>query len=264
MKPLILTAASVGNKWQKKDTPYIPQNPREIIADGLAAVKAGAGMLHIHSRTNEGEATLDPMYFVPLLETFRKECPDVVLQMSVGGMEGKTEELLEPLLALRPDMASFNLKSTREETLYMVKLFKKYNVVPIFECFSLEMVAKAKELLAEGLTQSPLRMEVIFELEDEGRSFPEMAGDLLAYHKAIPEGSFWSQTRGGSHHRKLQTMAAALGGNIRTGLEDSIYLEEGRFAKSSAELIQKATEAALLMGRTIATPAQARALLGLK
>ena len=262
MPPIILTAASTGNKWTRKDNPNIPITTQEIIDDGVAAYKAGASMLHIHTRTADGSPNYDPAGFVPVLEAYKKQCPDVVLQMSVGGIEGKTFELLEPMLALRPHLASFNLKGTREETLFMVDRFKRYGVKPVIECFDLDMLRTTHKLLAEGLLKAPVFIEMLFPLRDEGGDFACMAGELLEFCRWIPDGAVWSQTRGGSSHIRLQALSAALGGHLRTGLEDCISYKPGEMVKDSAELIAQAAEIAVRMGRTVATPKEARAILG--
>ena len=122
MNKVILTAATNGNLWMRKDTPYIPLTADEIIAHGLGAIEAGASVMHIHSRDENGCQTRDPKYFVPLLNAYREKYPKVVLEMSVGAIEGRVAELLEPMLRLRPDCASFNLKSDEEETALMFQL----------------------------------------------------------------------------------------------------------------------------------------------
>ncbi|MDF2523371.1 MAG: 3-keto-5-aminohexanoate cleavage protein [Clostridiales bacterium] len=245
-----------------KDTPYLPTNTQQIIDDGIAAYKAGASMLHIHARNDDGTPTHNPEKFIPLLDAYKQQCPDAIIQMSVGGMEGRTFELLEPLLKLRPDIASFNLKGTREETLYMVEKFNQYQVKPIIECFSLDMLKMTHAIMAEGLLKGPVFFEMLFELKDEGRSFEQLASELLEFYKWIPEGAIWSLTRGGSSHVRLQALSAALGGHIRTGIEDCISYREGEFVKSSAELITQAAIISEKMGRAIATPKQAREILG--
>ena len=261
MKEIIITGASTGNKWMIKDTPYLPSNVQQIIKDGIESFEAGAAMLHLHARAEDGTPTHDPKYMKEVIETLRKECPDAVMQMSVGGMEGKAYELLEPLLALRPELASFNLKSMREETVFMAELFAKYNVKPVIECFSLDMLKTAHQLLAEGILKGPLFIEMLFELKDEGRTFEQMATDLLEFKRWLPKDTIWSQTRGDTSHVKLQGMAAAMGGHIRTGLEDCIVCN-GEQVKCSADLVKQAIVVAKAMGRTVATPKEARRILG--
>lgn len=261
MKPIILTVASTGNKWMPKDSEYLPANTEQIIEDTMAAYEAGASMFHLHARNDDGSPTHDPAKMKILMDTFRRNCPDVVLQMSVGGMEGEMHKKLEPLLALSPDYATFNLKGTWEETLYMAEMFEKHHVKPCVECFDLGMLHKIHTLLARGVLHGPLLIEMLFELKNEGRTFAQMASELLTFQEWLPEDAMWSQTRGADCHVQLQGMAAAMGGNIRTGMEDCLYYN-GNQVKNSAQLIMQAKQTAQAMGREIATPIQACQMLG--
>lgn len=262
--PLILTAACTGNKWMRKDNPNIPYTTQEIIDDGIAAIDAGASMMHVHVRTDDGTPTLKPEPFVPVIEAYKKHSPDIIIQMSVGGMQGRTFELLEPLLQLRPDLASFNLTEPDHDTIYMAEKFAQYGVKPVIECFSLDMLRGSHALLAEGRIKSPLFIEMLFPLKDEeGTNFATLSGQLLEFCRWLPKGAVWSTTRGGSGHVRLQALGAALGGHLRTGLEDCISYKKGEYVKSSAELVAQAASIAKLMGRKIATPQEARTILGI-
>ena len=262
--PLIITAACTGNKWMRKDNPNIPYTTKEIIDDGIAAIEAGASMMHIHVRDDNGTPLLNPEPFIPVIEAYKKHSPDIVIQMAVGGMQGKTRQLLEPLLQLRPDLASFNLTEPLEDTLFMAEKFEKYGVKPVIECFSLNMLRESHALLAEGRIKSPLFIEMLFPLMDEGKDFAQMSRELLEFWRWIPKDAVWSVTRGGSAHVRLQALGAALGGHIRTGLEDCISYKQGEYVKSSAELVAQAASISKFMGRRIATHKEARAILGLQ
>lgn len=261
MKPVILCAAVTGNKWTREDTPYIPQTIEEIISHSLDAVEAGASILHIHARDlNAGPngKTHDPKFFKPLLDAFRKECPEVVLEMSVGFMEGEVDKCLEPLLALKPDFASFNLKGSDEETELMFKLFAKYQVRPVFELFNLNMLQRVMEYRNKGYFSGPVCFNLVFDLEDCGQSMTAYAKQMIDLVSGLPDDCEWFATRGGSCALDISSMAVALGGGIRTGLEDSIYMKEGVYAENSAQLISRAKHLAEAMGKTIATPSETK------
>lgn len=263
MEPVILTAAVSGNKWTRQDTPNIPVTAEEIVRHGLDAVRAGASVLHIHARNETGGETRDPKHFLPILAAYRAHCPQVILEMSVGAIEGRTKELLAPLLALRPDAASFNLKASPEETAYMFEAFARYRVKPVFEVFDQAMADKLKGYIREGLVKPPVCINLVFDLIDAGTSIQAYAEKLLELIRLLPPESVWSVTRGGLSALQICGLAAALGGHLRTGLEDSIFLEPGVYARDSAQLIQRASGVAAALGRQPATPEQARRAYGL-
>ena len=263
MESIILTAAVSGNKWMKADTPYIPVTAEEIVQHGLAAVDAGASVLHIHARNENGGETRDPKHFRPILEAYRKYCPEVILEMSVGAIEGRTKELLAPLLELRPDAASFNLKADEDETSYMFETFACYQVKPVFEIFNSAMADKLKRYIREGLVKPPVCINLVFDLEDVGTPVTAYAKKLLELIDLLPPESIWSVTRGGYSALPICALAAVLGGNIRTGLEDSIFLKPGIFARDSAQLIQRAASLIRPLGYQPATPREARLAYGL-
>lgn len=264
MEQVILTAATNGNLWTREDTPYIPLSVPEIISHGTAAIEAGAAVMHIHSRDEHGKMTQEPRYFAPILETYRSRYPEVVLEMSVGAMEGKADRLLEPLLQLRPDCASFNLKSDEAETALMFELFRKYDVKPVFEVFTMEMAQKLKSYQMSGLVKSPVIVNIVFDLKDTGKTFTDYTKELLALLEYFPEDWKWSVTRGAKWAAQLSALALSLGGHVRTGLEDSLYMRPGVYAKSSAELIDRAAGLARLLNRQVASPAEARVCYGLE
>ncbi len=263
MEKLLLTAAANGNLWTRKDTPYIPLTAEEITAHGLLAIEAGASVLHIHARDEQGGQTRDPRHFEPLLETYRAKAPEVVLEMSVGAMEGEADKYLEPLLALRPDCASFNLKSDPAETALMFELFDKYQIKPVFEVFDAGMADKLKGYIAQGLVKGPVVVNVVFDLTSAGKTFREYDRKLLELLDLFPEDWLWSVTRGAEQALALSALAISLGGHVRTGLEDSIYMAPGVYAKDSAELIARAAGLAKIFGREVAAPAEARRAYGL-
>lgn len=264
MNPVIVTAAGTGGKWTKEDSEYVPMTPEQIVDDAVKAFEAGAAMFHIHARTEDGTPTFEPVYFERMMGAMRKKCPGVVIQMSTGFMEGKVAEKLEPLMKLRPDLASFNLKSTDREIELMAEIMNKYNVRPAIECFTMEMLNKAKELMERGLLKAPLFAECVFNLEETDESFVSKAEHLIMLAKNFPEGTVWSQTRGAFDQAGLQAMTVCLGGNVRTGLEDNLFSERGIYAKSSRELIEKATKIIEGMGRKVATAVETRKILGFK
>ena len=181
----------------------------------------------------------------------------------MGAIEGRTKELLAPLLELRPDAASFNLKADEDETSYMFETFACYQVKPVFEIFNSTMADKLKRYIREGLVKPPVCINLVFDLEDVGTPVTVYAKKLLELIDLLPPESIWSVTRGGYSALPICALAAVLGGNIRTGLEDSIFLKPGIFARDSAQLIQRAASLIRPLGYQPATPREARLAYGL-
>ena len=263
MNPVIITASGSGGKWTPADSPYVPMTPEEIVEDAVKSFEAGATMLHLHARTEEGTPTFDPEYFKRIIEPLRERCPGVIIQMSTGFMEGKVKEKLEPLMELRPDLASFNLKGSDEETLLMAEIMDKYNVKPTVECFNDEMMQKLHDLIEKGVIKTPVFVEFVFDLEDTVQSTKEKIDKLLYLASRLPEGAVWSQTRGRKDQPVLQAVTAAIGGQVRSGLEDNLFNVNEDYVKSSHELIEEAVKISKSMGREIADTATARKMLGL-
>ena len=261
--PIIISCAVTGNKWMREDNPNIPYSASEIISASLEAVEAGAAVLHVHARTPEGKLAQRPEDFREIIEAVRREKPDTLFEMSVGNMEGKAKERLEPLLQLKPDMASFNLKGTEEETEYMFEIFNKYDVKPVFELFNEAMLERVKKYASRGLVQEPFYFNFVFDLEDVGKTTLEYSDYLVKMIKLLPPGTQWSATRGGYRALEMSAVAACLNGGIRTGLEDSIYLEEGVLAESNKQLVERAVDLVKAMGKRIADSTETKAMLGL-
>lgn len=262
-KPIIISCAVTGNKWMRTDSPYIPYSSEEIVAESISAVDAGATVLHVHARTKDGKLAQQPEDFRPILEGIRENRPGVLVEMSVGNMEGKAKERLEPLLKLGPDMASFNLKGTREETELMFDIFNKYDVKPVFELFNEEMLNLVIEYTRRGFVKEPLYFNFVFDLVDVGKRTIEYTDYLVEKVRKLPVGSQWSVTRGGFRALEIAGVAVCLNGGIRTGLEDSIYLKEGVFAKSNKELVMRVKNMVESVGKHAATPEETKQMLGL-
>ncbi|MDR1931670.1 MAG: 3-keto-5-aminohexanoate cleavage protein [Spirochaetales bacterium] len=266
MDPLIVTASLCGRERFKKDSPYFPATTDEVIAEGISSFKAGVPQLHIHARDKTGNYTYDPQIFGGILDVFRSTCPNVILQISAGGTYQKEEELLIPILKLKADVTTLALQPAKEKNIALIKLFDTYGTHPIVECFSLENIKTACQLFDEGYLKAPLRIEILFEEDSKGRTFSELAGELLegagicSSHKEI----VWSCCRGDNHQIPLHAMAIALGGHVRAGLEDRIKDNDGQYYRSCLEELAPEMNLSVKMGRKLANVPQARKILGLE
>ena len=265
MKPLIVTASICGRSKSKADSPYFPAYKDEVIADGINSYKKlGIPQLHIHARNDEGNYTYDPVVFGEILDAFRRECPKAILQISTGGTYSKKEELLIPLLKLKPDMATLALQKEEATNIDLINTFKEYGVKPIVECFCLDHAKTALKLFKDGHIEGPLNIEFLYDDYHE-YPFAQQAEELIAFAKMAEEAGNvnWSTCKALNNDPAIFAMAIALGGGCRAGLEDRHLYPDGSYVKDSAELAEVPIRMGELIGRKMATYEEAREILGI-
>ena len=271
MAKLIITAAICGAEVTKEQNPAVPYTVEEIVREAKSAVDAGAAIVHVHVREDDGTPTQNKERFKVCMDAIKAACPDVILIPSTGGAVGMTaEERLQPT-ELFPEMATLDCGTCNfgdevfENTMPMMREFGKRmlenNIKPEYECFEMghldTILAMAKKGQVPGAP-----MQFNFVLGVPGCT-PATVQNLCWLVNAIPAGSTWTATGIGRHAFTLAAAAIAMGGNVRVGFEDNLYLEKGVLAKSNGELVAKVARIAKEMGREIATPAEAREILGL-
>ena len=271
MAKLIITAAICGAEVTKEQNPAVPYTVEEIVREAKSAVDAGAAIVHVHVREDDGTPTQSKERFKVCMDAIKAACPDVILIPSTGGAVGMTaEERLQPT-ELYPEMATLDCGTCNfgddvfENTMPMMREFGKRmlenNIKPEYECFEMghldTILAMAKKGQVPGAP-----MQFNFVLGVPGCT-PATVQNLCWLVNAIPAGSTWTATGIGRHAFTLAAAAIAMGGNVRVGFEDNLYLEKGVLAKSNGELVAKVARIAKEMGREIATPAEAREILGL-
>ncbi|MFR6541660.1 MAG: 3-keto-5-aminohexanoate cleavage protein [Butyricimonas virosa] len=272
MEKLIITAAICGAEVTKEQNPAVPYTVEEIVREAKSAVDAGAAIVHLHVREDDGTPTQSKARFKECIDAIYKVCPDVILIPSTGGAVGMTaEERLQPT-ELFPEMATLDCGTCNfgdevfENTMPMMRDFGKRmlenNIKPEYECFEMghldTILAMAKKGQVPGAP-----MQFNFVLGAPGCT-PATVPNLCWLVNAIPAGSTWTATGIGRHAFTLAAPAIAMGGNVRVGFEDNLYLERGVLAKSNGELVAKVVRIAKELGRPIATSAEAREILGLK
>lgn len=265
MFPLIVTASICGREKTKECSPYFPATKDEVIADGIRSYEHGVPQLHIHARNDEGTYTYDPVIFGEILETFRRKCPKAILQISTGGTYSKVDELLIPLLQLKPHMATLALQPDRTVNIELLKTFEVYGVKPIIECFSLDNAKAAINLMSDGYIKAPMNLEFLYNDHIPDLPFSESASQLLEFHSMCEkqENINWSTCKALNSDPAIHAMAIALGGHCRVGLEDRHLYSDGSYVKTSADLIDSPVQLAMSLGRPLATFEQAREILGL-
>ncbi|WP_041078308.1 3-keto-5-aminohexanoate cleavage enzyme [Thermotoga caldifontis] len=270
MDKLIITVAVCGAEVTRKDTPYIPITPEEIAQQTYEAYLAGASIVHLHVRDENGNPTQDPEIFKRTVRLIRKKCPDIIVQVSTGGAVWMTPEERLQSLEADPDMATLTTGTVNfgNDVFYnsmpMIEKFasvmKGKGIMPEFECFDLGHINNAMVLVKKGLVQGHLHFDFVMGVPG---GIAANARNLVTMVDSLPPGATWSVAGIGRHEFPMAAMAIVMGGHVRVGLEDNIYIEKGVLAKSNAELVEKVVRLAKELGRPIATAKEAREILQL-
>lgn len=269
-QPLIITAAVDGAEVMREDTPHVPYTPDEIADEAVKCREAGASMVHVHGRLEDGTPTQDRETFKAILDKIRART-DILVQFSTGGAVGMSVEERIEALDLKPDMATLTTGTVNfGDDVFMNSMptirqiaarLQKYGVRPEVEVFDTGMVDTALRLVKEGLLEEPIHFDFVLGVPGGMGGRRENLEFLVSM---VPEGSTWSVAGVGRHEIPLAQRAVEMGGHVRVGLEDNIYVEKGVLARGSWELVQKVVEFSESTGRELATPDQARSILHIK
>jgi uncharacterized protein (DUF849 family) len=267
----IITAALTGAITPKAKVPSLPVTPKEIAEDGVRCWKAGASILHLHMRDDQGKGTMDPAKFRETVNILRGEC-DAVLNLTTSGELGVSpERRMAHLIELRPEIGTFDCGSintgdgifdnTQEFLTLLGKTMIENGVKPEVEVMDLGMIEASKYFLRKDLLQAPIHYQFVLSF---GLFGAKGTPANLSYMKSqIPEGSTWSAFGVGGQHLPILYTAIAEGGNVRVGLEDNIYYAPGELA-SNLSLVERAARVIKEFGNEVATPADTREILGLR
>lgn len=256
----------------KEQNPAIPYTVDEIVREAKSAYDAGAAVIHVHVREDDGTPTQSKERFKLCMDAIKKECPDAILIPSTGGAVGMTaEERLQPT-ELFPEMATLDCGTCNfgdevfENTMPMMRAFGKRmlenNIKPEYECFEMGHLDTVLRMAAKGEVPG-MPMQFNFVLGVPGCT-PATVQNLVWLVNAVPAGCTWTATGIGRNAFTLAAPAIVMGGHVRVGFEDNIYLSKGVLAKSNGELVEKVVRLAGELGRPVANPAEARKILGLK
>ena len=274
MSKVIITAAVCGSNPTKEMNPVVPYTPAEIADEVVACCEAGAAVAHVHVRDPDTGAPSHRFeLFEEVVERVRARC-NVILNLTTSGLnlsgEDVIEKRLEPI-ALKPEMASLDVGSLnfRSMTFHNPPEFgeiaattmREQGVKPEIEVFDLGHIEQARDLVERGFFEEPPYFQLCMGIRWGIPATPE---NLLAMRRSLPEGAPWSVLGVGRDQLPMITLALLLGGHVRVGFEDNLYLRKGVLAKSNAEFVDKAVNLANAVHREPATPDEARALLGLK
>ena len=271
-QPVIISVAITGSVPRKKDNAALPVSPAEQIESTHAAFEAGATLVHIHVRNVDETPASDPALFQQVQEGVRQHCPGMIVQFSTGG-RGRSPGERAAALEFRPDMASLSTGSVNFPSIVyenqpplvneLAGKMQQFGVKPEIEIFDLSHIHGAKRLVDEGLMDRRAHLQYVLGVKNAMPAERHLLEILVAEgQRVFPDGT-WTAAGIGRHQKEVCDWAIALGGHVRTGLEDNIRITKDRLAASNAELVALAAEAVLSLNRPVATPEQARALLGL-
>lgn len=272
MEKLVLTVATTGAWPTKENTPYIPLTPEEIADEVYACYKAGASVAHIHVRDEDGKPSMDLERFRKTVELIRDRCDIVINLTTSGDLEATDEDRMKPFMELRPELASFDCGTMNwgHTTIFenhprflekLGKRMKEYGVKPEIEVFDTGMFYNAQHYIKQGVLDEPVHYQ--FVLGAPGGMIATV-DNLLYLRNLLPENATWSAFGIGKMHLPIQYATLALGGHTRVGMEDNVFYSRGVLAESNVEFVERTVRVATELGREIATPEEARELLGLR
>ena len=284
--PVIISNSISGVIANREQCPAIPYTPAEYAAEARRAVDEGASQIHIHARKPDGTPSWDIEDFRAITEAIRDEVGDVIINYSTGAIGVPVEKRIEYLAELKPDVAALNMSSMnyakysrrRREFVFkavfensfdtiieFVSAMKELGIQPEHECFDAGHVANVDPLIDMGLLEEPLQISLVMGVVGGIRPTPRNVEVMADQIPGGSEGPNNWQVIGISRDQwKLLGAAVVLGGNIRAGVEDNLYLPDGSMAKSNGDLVEKARQIVEDSGRRVATVEEARALLGLE
>ena len=267
--PLMITVAGIGAEVSREQQPALPLTPEEIAADAVAVREAGASIYHLHVRDDDGRPTMSVAAFAAAKSAI-EEATDLIIQFSSGGAVTDTEEDRSAPLSLGPEMASLTTGTVNfgdDVFLNPAPLVRRFyssmrelGILPEFEIFEPGMIATAEKIYRELGDEHHQHFDLVLGVPG---AMPVWRDSISFLADHLPDGATWSATGIGRSHLDVVVGALDLGGHVRTGFEDAIYLSAGRLATSNAELVRRVAALAADRGRELATPGLARQLLGL-
>ena len=271
--PCIITVAITGSLPRKEHNPAVPITLSEQLESTHEAFEAGAALVHVHVRNEDQSPTSNPDKFAAFQEGIRPLCPGIIVQFSTGGRSGVGSER-GGMLYLRPDMASLTTGSCNFPTrIYenspelinnLAGRMREFDVKPEIEVFDLAMLYNAVDFARAGTVGCPLHVQFVLGVKN---ALP-VDRDILNFqvaklHQLMPDAT-WVAAGIGRHQLEINRWALEMGGHCRTGLEDNVRWDKTRLAASNAELVARVASLCGEYGRPVATPTEARQILGLR
>ena len=270
--PIIVTTAITGSQPRKKDNPALPVTPSEQIESTHEAFEAGSSLVHIHVRDSQEDSSSDPDLFSEVQQGIKKHCQNMIIQFSTGG-RGRAANLRGGMLYLKPDMASLATGSVNFPGMIyenppqlideLAGEMKAYGVKPEIEVFDAAMLYNAIKMSESGAISSPIHVQFVLGIPGAmpvRRKLLEFLIDELA---TLAPGATWSAMGIGRNQFEVNKWSLELGGHARTGFEDNVKLNKDTLAANNAALVSLIANVAAEYDRHLASPDEARAILGL-
>lgn len=276
---VIITCAMSGAVTTRAQCPAIPYTIEDYAMEARRAYDAGAAVVHIHARDDDGAPTYSSARFKEIGDAIRKVCP-IILNFSTGTIDPEVKKA-DHVRDYKPEIGALNMGSMNyakynpkrknwvfnfvfenrfEDIQYLITMMNEANVKPELECFDTGHVHSVEPLIDMGLLKGNLDFSLIMGVVG---GIKATARHLAFQAENLPKGSTWKVVGISRDQWMLCAAALSLGGNVRVGLEDNFYLPNGEMAKSNGDLVDKVAQMARDTGRSIATPDEARAILGL-
>lgn len=266
---LIVTAALTGAEVTRAQQPALPITPEEIGVAAAECAEAGASIVHVHGRLPDGTPTQDCEVYRRIVDEVRRRC-DVIVQVSTGGAVGMSPSERVAPVALKPEMATLTMGSVNfggdvflnapADIEMFARELRDHGVKAELEIFDTGMLATARRWLARGLLAGPAHVDFVLGVPGGMDGTPRSLMHLVS---ELPEGATWSVAGIGAAQLPLATLAIVLGGHVRVGFEDNVWYRKGELARSNAQFVERVVRIAAELGRPVATPDEARGLLGI-
>ncbi|MCB0007145.1 MAG: 3-keto-5-aminohexanoate cleavage protein [Anaerolineales bacterium] len=273
---VIITCALTGGIHGKEANPRLPEQPDEIIEQGIAAWKAGAAILHVHARNPDGSNSMSTEIFDYLHRTLCAET-DAVVQLTTGGSPVLPVKARLNTIGLRPEMCSLNMgilnffirgervffSNHREDIDEFAATMKRLGVKPELEVYSLVMLEEVERLLTTGLLEPPYMINLVMHTPTQGgmRGTPE---NLVEAVRRLPHDAYCNVSSMGRTQLPISTMAMAMGCQVRVGMEDNVYFRYGELVEENSQLVARTVRIARELELQPAEPAEVREILGLR
>lgn len=272
-KPAIISVAITGSQPTKAQNPAVPVTSAEQIESTQAAFEAGATLVHIHVRDDEGKSSSEVTRFAEVQAGIRKHCPGMIIQHSTGG-RGRDAGERGSCINLKPDMCSLATGSVNFATIIyenppqlveeMAQAMLTNDVKPECELFDLAMLYNTKALLDKGLLKGPAHVQFVLGIPNALPAREQILDFMIGELDEIMPEATWTAAGIGRLQLEVNHWALKRGGHVRTGLEDNVYFEKGRLAGSNAELVKRVADLCGKYDRHPASVTEARQLLSLK